>query len=1185
MRKTDVVFSDDQKKVIETRDRNILVAAAAGSGKTTVLVERIIQKICDANHPVDIDRLLIVTFTNAAAASMRQKISDALEKQLESEPDNQHLQRQSMLVHNAQITTIDSFCLYILKNNFNDIGLEPGFRVADEGEMRLLKEEVMERLLEERLSGEEKESFMKLADRFCKTASLTPLTDILYDVYQHALSYPFPLEWLALRKQDYDEEMGYLSEVLIYVKRMLNELLVEEEKALALALSPDGPYMYENNLKQDMELLQSLLACDDYEEMQQRFQTVKFSTLSSKKDDSVSVEKREATKKIRDSVKKVIGKIAEDFFAFRLETMKQGDAVNREILQELLKTVELFYLNFQEEKKEKKIIDFSDMEHYALSILLKKGENGYEPTDTAKEYRAHFEEIMIDEYQDSNLVQEWLLKAVSREEDGVYNRFMVGDVKQSIYKFRLACPQLFMEKYDTYETDGKEQMRIDLSMNFRSRAEVLDSTNMVFRKIMGRDLGNIEYDDKNALYLGAKYQQKPEEMDKTELILVHKDPDGKNSKEDEAKAVALRIKELIREYQVEDDKTHSLRPATYRDIVILLRKTKQWDEIMKRTFEQYGIPACIATSEGYFSTIEIQNVLNLLYVLDNPKQDIPFYGVLSAEFGNFTENEIARLAAVKKQEKRRYLSDVVFDDSIIPENLKEKCSDFTAFLTKYRAKTKYESIHKILRQIFDETAYLIKMSALPGGEQRKRNILMLLEKAENYEKSSMKGLFSFIRYIERLKKYQVEFGEASLNEEGVNAVQIMSIHKSKGLEFPICIVAGLGSSFNKRDIQKPLICDTDYGIGFDYVNQEKRAKYPSLRNNLLKQRILEDNIGEELRILYVAFTRAKEKLILMGLVKDKMDVIKCHGRMSFAERKKAGSFLDFILPAAMDEKEILIREMNEEEFKQQDLVEAVLLQETKECLMAKLKNETAASDEEEQAMCERLQKKYQHSNLANLYTKTSVSELKIADMQKAYQKENREEPAFVLYGHAPQTGLVPKFLSEEAKASGSDRGSAYHRALELIDYRSCSSSLVQNSLDEFVQRGQMTESEIGLLNKEKLKLFLDSDIAKRMKKADELGLLHKEQPFVLGIDASRLNEAFPSDEKVLIQGIIDVYFEEEDEIVLLDYKTDAVSSADELVMRYETQIKYYTEAIERITGKAVKEKILYSFALNQPVYI
>ena len=1191
--KMGVVFSEEQKKVIETRDRNILVAAAAGSGKTTVLVERIIQKICDKEKPVDIDRLLIVTFTNAAASSMRQKISDALEKQLVLEPNDKHLQRQAMLVHNAQITTIDSFCLYILQNNFNDIGLEPGFRVADEGEMRLLKEEIMEKLLEDRLSEEENDNFLRLADRFCKTANLTPLTEILYDVYDHALSYPFPLEWLALRMQDYSEDMNYVGQVVQYISRMVEELIVEMEKAIDISFTSDGPYMYEDNLKQDIAFLQSLKECGDYEKMQQIMQSFTFSRLSSKKDDSVSSEKRELVKSIRESVKKMIGKISGDFFAFKIDTMKLSDVNNQEILQELLKTVAMFYTRFQEEKQEKKIIDFSDMEHYALSILLRKGENGYEPTDTAKEYRAHFEEIMIDEYQDSNLVQEWLLKAVSKEEDGVYNRFMVGDVKQSIYKFRLACPQLFMEKYDTYETDGQKLMRIDLSKNFRSRIEVLNSTNMIFRKIMGKDLGNVEYDDKNALYLGAQYQSKPSLMDTTELILVHKDPEGRGSKEDEAKAVALRIRELVREYQVEDEETHQLRPATYKDIVILLRKTKQWDEIMKRTFEQYGIPARIATSEGYFSTVEIQNVLNLLYVLDNPKQDIPFYGVLCSEFGAFTQNEVAQLAAVQKQEKKRYLCDVVFRSSLLPEELDEKCRCFTDFFERYRKLVKHESIHKLLRQIFDETSYLIKMSALPGGEQRKRNILMLLEKAENYEKSSMKGLFSFIRYIERLQKYKVEFGEAVLNEEGVNAVQIMSIHKSKGLEFPICIVAGLGAKFNKLDIQKPLICDTEYGIGFDYVNQQKRAKYPNLRNNLLKQKILEDNLGEELRILYVAFTRAKEKLILMGLVKENLNVLPCSGRLSLIDRLKANCYLDYILPAALGEEAVIIREMGEEDFRKQDILEAVVHQESKECLIAELEgiqNRTDSEDkesiyEQRKQLEERISKDYKHSNLQNLYTKTSVSELKIADMQKAYQKENKEEPAFAMFGHSEKMGIVPKFLSEEKEASGSDRGSAYHRALELIDYKNSSSSLVQNSLKELVQRGQMTEKEFSLLNIEKLKLFLDSDIAKRMSAADEKGLLFKEQPFVLGIAANRLNEEFPSDEKVLIQGIIDVYFEEDGEIVLLDYKTDAVKSGSELILRYETQIKYYTEAIERITGKTVKEKLLYSFALNEIVCI
>ena len=1188
-----VEFSEDQLKVIQTRDRNILVSASAGSGKTTVLVERIIQKICDRENPVDIDRLLIVTFTKAAAASMRQKIMEALEEKLLEEPDNLHLQKQVVLIHNAQITTIHSFCLYVLQNNFNDIGLEPGFRVADEGEIRLLKEDIMEQLLESRFSADKKDSFLKLANRFCRSAKLNPLTDVIYDVYDHAMSHPFPLEWLESQKRDYGPDMVYLPEVVNVVKKMISEEKEETGELLQAALSPGGPYVYEDALRKDIALFDSLLKKDSYGELAEAVQNSKIAGLSSKKDDSISPEKREYVKAGKDVIRKSFYELRTNYFSFPLEFMKQEDIKNGEILEELLDTVKEFYQRLQEKKKEKKLIDFTDMEHFALQILLKEGENGYEPTDTAKEYQSHFDEVMVDEYQDSNMVQECILKAVSGEKQGRYNRFMVGDVKQSIYRFRMACPRLFTEKYERYTPDGKQEMRIDLSKNFRSRKEVLDCVNVIFRKIMGKDLGGVEYDQANELYLGAGYRDREEKTDRAELLLIRSDEKGKDSREYEAKAIALRIKKLIQTYQVVDEQTGKLRGATYKDIAILLRVTRQWDEIMKRTLEQYGIPTTIVTREGYFSTVEIQTVLNVLHVLDNPGQDIPLYGVMHSEFGDFTDEELAVLTVAGKEAGLTGLSDAVWqaadsENKKISPELADKCKTFCSFIEMYRSRVKYEPIHQLLRELFDEVSYLPRISALPGGEQKKRNVLMLLEKAEAYEKTSMKGLFSFIKYIEKLKKYDVEVGEAAAGGDGMNAVRIMSIHKSKGLEFPVCIVAGLGSRFSRQDVQKSLICDTDYGIGFDYADLDKRVQYPNLRKNLMKQKITEDNLGEELRVLYVALTRAKEKLILTGTVKTKFQGKPCSGKVPWGIRFKADSPMDWIMSAVMTEDVVDCREMTEDDFAELEVEAGVNEMKRKQALLTAFSQNPR--QEEALRFREGLKKQYQHENLKDLYTKTSVSELKIRDMQKAYQKEDREEPAFLMYHDEPEKTL-PKFLQEEKKASGSDRGSAYHRVLELLPFEEFPTALKNGTeepffteqLKKFNEDGRMQENETELVSTEKMLCFLRTDLAGRMMKAAENGLLMREQPFVLGIQATRLNPDFPEDEQVLIQGIIDVLFEEEGEIVLLDYKTDAVKSGEELVKRYQSQLKYYCEAIERIMGKKVKEKLLYSFSLNEVI--
>lgn len=1227
-----IVFSKEQRDVIDLRNRNILVSAAAGSGKTTVLVERIIRMISDEEHPVDIDHLLIVTFTKAAAASMREKISEAIAKKLE-EGYSDHLQRQATLLHHAQITTIDSFCLFVLQNNFNDIGLDPGFRVADEGEMRLLKEDVMECLLEERLlastsdgerSQEKADRFSNLLDRFVTGNRISTLSDILFAFYNKALSYPFVEDWLLERRDDYSlsskEEMCrsvWMQKLLELAKRdigICHEIAAGNVEACAEA---GGPLSYLPMMESDLAQAERLLGCTSFVELHEQMQNLNFMTLSRKKDADADPDVKEMVKNQRDTMKGILKDLKEDFFVYSIEEMLIGFAENDRIVKELCDTVLDFHTRLMAAKKEKKIIDFSDMEHFALQILLEKKDGHYVPTKTALEYRNYFHEIMIDEYQDSNLVQEWLLRTISGEEEGNYNRFMVGDVKQSIYQFRLARPQIFMEKYDTYDKEVRDDVvfqRIDLAKNYRSRGEVVEGVNSLFFRIMGRDLGNVSYDKDSALYLGAEYPKKAEGEDVMELCLIEKDEENKDKKEQEARLVANRIQRLVGTYEVSDG-AGGLRKAGYGDIVILLRNVKGWDEAFSNVFEEMGIPLHVAKSTGYFSTTEIRILLNFLKTLDNPKQDIPLFGTMTSWFGKFTEEEMALIQSKKKGSLYAAVvamsemsgdvdTEQAGEEAAVIWRLAAKCRDFLKWFSDYRKRIAYEPIHKILRSLLNETGYLYETASLPGGTQRLANVQMLLTKAETFEKSSYSGLFHFIRYIEKIQKYDVEFGEAGTQDETADVVRIMTIHKSKGLEFPICIVAGCAGQFNMRDTESTLVCESDYGVGLDYVDLDKRVKYKDIRKRFLAKYMQEDSLGEELRVLYVALTRAKEKLIMTGFCRDfeKLELGGNHSDtlLPLQKRVNVKCYLDWILSADSPLMKVNL-------YTSQDLIESsmeitVKEQWKKETLLAMLedisgKNKDSIafnkSEEAGQALDAQFAFLYPHENLKNLYTKTSVSELKMAAMHKAYEKQSQEETPLALFQTEEIIPYIPNFAKDTMEVSGAARGSAYHRLLELLDYadwkKACKEAgcthmdYMKKSMGQFVESGRITQEEINLIDKRKLNVFLNSPVAGRMAEAESRGDLYKEQPFVLGIDASRLSEEFPDEEKVLIQGIIDVYFIEDGKIVLLDYKTDAVKTGEELKKRYQTQIDYYTEALEKITGLKVKEKILYSFALGEEI--
>ena len=1269
-------FTPEQQRVIELHNSNILVSAAAGSGKTAVLVERIIRMICDGEHPADIDRLLIVTFTNAAAAEMRERIAAGIAARLEADPGNEHIQKQSALLHNAQITTIDSFSLFLIRNHFNEIGLDPDFRVADEGEIKLLQQEVLAQLLEDAYAGqfvpEAPEQFHACVEYFCPGGRESVLEQHILNLSRYAGSFPWPAEWLEERKNDYaagDMEALVHSDYGQYlterVNRTVEGCLEKLREVKRLCELPDGPYMYGELTDAEIEQLERLTDCKNLEEQAAKIPAVTFARLPSKKDDSVDPAKRELAKAIRNSVKDTLSDLSESYFKTPLElAVEQGKAC-REPLRILLDLVLEFDRRLLAAKQERHLIDFSDMEHYALQILLKRekveetGDAGTDraetkyrivPSDVAMEYRQYFQEILIDEYQDSNLVQEYLLSAISGEEEGRYNRFMVGDVKQSIYKFRLARPELFLEKYDTYQETG-DLCRIDLAKNFRSRIQVVDAVNDVFSRIMSREIGGIAYDDKAALYPGAVYPAQEDPAYGSELLLIRKPEKGEreesgigeqhaegagvlvdydNVRQLEALAIAARIKQLKGSLKVMEKSTGELRPVRYSDMVILLRTTSGWDEEFKKILEQQGIPVYITSKTGYFGALEVQELLQFLRVLDNPRQDIPLFGVMQSVFGGFTQEEIAQIRSGGEGHSRKRmtlyeaLKEVAQSGRTMEEGeetsagesageeteLSQKADTFLQRIDHYRDLTPFTSIRDLLQRILDDYDYLNYVTALPAGSKRRANVEMLLTKASAFEKTSYFGLFHFIRYMEQLEKYDVDYGEADTLDENADVVRIMSIHKSKGLEFPVVFVSGLSKRFNMQDANQSLIVDMDLGVAVDYVDSVRRIKNKTLRRTVLSAKMKEDNLAEELRVLYVALTRAREKLILTAVLDkadEKWELAQMTGqeRLTYLDFCEAGSYMDFLLPI-LPKTGIAVKTMRTEDLTAEEIREQLRMGDRREELQRVADGEVLFPGDPEEnerklsKLRERFAYQYPHPGLQKLYTKTTVSELKIAAMAE------KDEEAFHTFEEKEVVPYIPAFRREQEKVSGAVRGNAFHRTMELLDFtylftesglftgcpnnyeeyrRGLDKNRLQNRLEEFLQREtislRLTEEYAKAVSLPKILNFLEQELAYRMWRAQEQGLLYREQPFVLGIDAKRLDPDLPEGEKVLIQGIIDVFFIEDSEIVLLDYKTDVIDSLEALWNRYNVQIQYYEEALTKLMQMPVKERILYSFYLEK----
>lgn len=1225
-------WTEEQLKAIETRRCNLLIAAAAGSGKTAVLVERIIRIITNEENPVDIDRLLVVTFTSAAASEMRERIASAITKALEKSPNSKNLQKQLTLLSRANITTMHSFCLDVIKNNFHIIDLDPAFRILDETEGMLLRSEVLEELFEDKYENDDKE-FLDLVEAYSDSKSDDKLKDIVLDLYKFSMSGPWPQRWLRDKSEEFNintiEELDKSSWMKVFIENLVIELqglISMEEKALELCEETSGLEPYIDTFRDDITMLRMIYEHlgAGVEEIYNRLSSASFSKLKTVRKANVSDENTQSrVKAIRDDVKKKINKLRDEIFSMTPDEMLHSVKASYTYMKALSSLVIEFQDRFSNAKKEKGALDFNDLEHLCLKILTS------EDSGVADNFKEYFDEVLVDEYQDSNAVQEAIIDLVSRKYSNDPNVFMVGDVKQSIYRFRQAKPELFLEKYNTYSKKQGKNIKIQLYKNFRSRDEVIKGVNYIFKEIMSRVVGELEYTDEEALNLGASYSKTEDDNyvvgGKIELNILDKSTEVEEEvlieEEDlgtinlEARIVANRIKELLsnkdgKVFKVLDKGTGEYRPVTYKDIVILLRATKNWSEVFLDELGAEGIPVYADTGSGYFESIEIRTIISLLKVIDNPMQDIPLIALLRSPIMSFSAEDLTNIRLVDKDkyfyENIISISKEVFD---CEKELIEKCNIFLERLSVWRKKSIYTPIDEFIWYLYTDTAYYGYVGAMPNGVLRQANLRILFQRAKQYEQTSFKGLFNFINFINKLRKSSGDMGSAKVLGENEDVVRIMSIHKSKGLEFPVVFVCGSGKQFNLMDLNNNILYHEELGFGPELVDLDKRVSYPTLPKEAIKQRIRLETLSEEVRILYVAFTRAKEKLIITGAVNGlEKWITKCCNAAALdkdiilpSEVLKGKSYLDWIGMAICKHKDgEILRELvgsNDIRIKD-DLSTWSVKTWTKSDLVVDKKDSDVDEINEDNLLINsdcssvdkeierRLDFRYKFRESTLIKSNFSVSELK---------KKNFEQVPVIDTENLFKEDICnikPKFLQEERGLTAAEKGTAIHFVMQKIDLSRVNTiEEIKIQLKDFVDMELLSKEEYKVINPYKVKKFFISKLGERMLSAYNRGdIVYRELPFYTEIDVHRINPDLPKEvegDKVRLQGVIDSFFYEDNEVILLDYKTDYVeqSNEEELINKYRIQIQYYKEALEKITKTKIKECYLYSFYLEKEILV
>ncbi len=1185
---SEVKWTLEQEQAIYEKGENILVAAAAGSGKTAVLVERIIQKVI--KDKIDIDKILVVTFTNAAAAEMRERILEAIYKKLEELPDDKHLQKQIILLGKANISTIHSFCLDVIKNNFYEIDISPNFRIGDTAEIELIKQETIEEVFEKLYENEDK-NFIRLLDIYEGYRNDNNIKELILKIYNYIQSSPFPKKWLRDKVEEFNINEDCEIATTSWGKIILEEFKENVEDGITklenisskLNIFPETD-KFVRTINSDINDYKSIISnMNNWDEIINRAYSIEY--LKWPIDKKVTIELKDTAKEIRDTVKKKFMKDRETYLVYNQKQIVADIKYMYEILKNIENIIYEFSDLFEKKKKEKNIIDFNNIEHFALEILVKEEKGKFIPTETAKKYMDKFEEIAIDEYQDSNMVQEQILTAISNGR----NMFMVGDVKQSIYKFRQARPELFLGKYNTYklknELKKQDDLKIQLFKNFRSRKNILDITNTVFENIMSKKLGDIDYNENEFLKQDKDYD-KPEDENinyagKAELHIIDMKKDDNEDEEIihmekaeiEAKLVVNKIEQLIKShYKIFDKKKKTYRDLQYKDIVILLRATMAIAPIYEKELIEKSIPVFSDSGTEYLDSIEIQTIMSLLKIIDNQLQDIPLVAVMRSIIGNFTDNELIK---IRLYNKKGYYYEALKQakEETNDIKLKNKIEKFLSQLQEWREKSEYLNIDELIWTIYIDTGYFNYVNLMPDGNIRVANLKMLFERAKRFEAATFKGLFNFINFIDKLRLNSGDLGAAKLIGENENVVRIMSIHKSKGLEFPVVFLCDTAKQFNLRDLNDSIILHQDIGIGPKYINTEKKISYNTIAKEAIKIKSKTEAISEEMRVLYVALTRAREKLIITGVEKnyeksitDKQKNIDLYNKLEPALLKQYKSYLSWIELVYLYSNTKMNKLLDIYTYKLKDIQN---LDETKEVLSNNTIEEWIPKDKEiNKKVSEFLNWKYKYKFETTLESKTSVTKIKEI-------KTGNSNKEIIL----PK----PKFLSNTEKLTNAEKGTLIHLCMQKIDLNKQNTKKeILKMIEGLVENEIITQNEAEQININAVYNFTQSKLAERIRNAKKV---YKEAPFYINIRANEIYNTV-TEEKLLVQGIIDLYFEDKDqEIVLIDYKTDYVKSEQELIEKYSEQLFLYKKALEKATGKKVKEVYIYSTYLNKEIPI
>lgn len=1208
-----VKWTEEQQIAIEEKGSNILVAAAAGSGKTAVLVERIIHKI--VKDKIDIDTLLVVTFTNAAASEMRERILDAIYTKLEETPEDVNLQRQILLINKASICTIHSFCLDVIKNNFYEIDISPNFRIGDTAEIELLKQEVLDELFEEKYEKQDA-NFLKLIDIYTGYRGDEPLKEILLTIYRYIQSNPFPEEWLEEKVEmfhltEIEQDFGHTIWGTILLQKQ-KEMIIETKVGLGKIKErlDQNPELTKFSLaiQQDIENLQELENnMGTWDKAYQLCQTFTFTKWPVDKKITSAI--KEEAKIDRDKINKKFKTEKDKLFIYTSKQANEDLLAMYEILEPLKQLILEFSKAYSESKKEKNIIDFNDIEHLALQILVeKKADGSYQPSKVAQTYKEKFSEIAIDEYQDSNLVQEYILNSISKGN----NIFMVGDVKQSIYRFRQARPELFLEKYDTYtlkeQQIDKQDLKIQLFKNFRSRENILSITNIVFQTIMSKQLGDINYTKEEYLNLGANYQA-PEQKEiqyagKIELDIINRKEQEKEQEEEqqeeqteriedtviEAKYVAKRIKELVQSNYYVYDKKQGYRKITYKDIVVLLRATSAQAPIYEKEIAQLDIPVFSDTSSEYLNAVEIQTIMAVLKLIDNPMQDISLVTVLRSMIGGFTDNDLIQIRLADKH--CDFYEAMLKARLQVKEELKEKIDAFLDKLDNWRKMQEYKSLDELIWQIYTDTGYYHYVGLMTNGALRQANLKMLFERAKQYESASFKGLFNFINFIDKLKLSSGDLGAAKIIGENENVVRIMSIHKSKGLEFPVVFLSGTGKQFNMMDLNQNILLHQEIGLGPKYINYEKRIEYSTLAKEAIRIKAKKETLSEEMRVLYVALTRSKEKLIITGMEKD--------AQKAFADKEKQielyqnenktlpytliekyKSYLDWLELVYINNKDTMEGLLEVNIINKEDIIKQIEDNEIEEeSIIETIEKQIGKEDKEKELEVTRILE-WEYPMIASTKIPSKISVTRLKEMQGsedvAMDLEELQEK------HKINTLPKPKFLRDTSELTGAEKGTVMHLCMQKLNsIENYTIETIKELVEELVAKQMITRKEADTIRIEKLLNYTKSKIGEQLKKAK---LIEKEKPFYITIPAKQIYKEEVA-EQILVQGIIDLYYvTAEDELVLVDYKTDYVENRDEEILKekYKVQLQIYANALEQAMHRKVDKIYIYSIYLGKEI--